>query len=224
MEISELTRKSYENTYKKGYNKEFPSLGYSKIQKIFIKKKGKLLDFGCGPGTNGLFFIQKDFHVTFCDIADFALKNLKKKLNKLNIPKSKYNLINLHKEPRYFDSKIRYFNYVICMSVFNNLGNKHNAIRYLELFNKVLKKNGKLIIDANLKGDHNYKRHKTKKGLYSTIPKNNFYLQMFFPKLSTFINIVNQTGFKINDIGKSMFKLFDTYENETIISATKKKN
>ena len=42
-------------------------------------------------------------------------------------------------------------------SLSTNLGTKENAIKYVRLFNKLLKQKGKLIIDSNLDGKNNYK-------------------------------------------------------------------
>ena len=44
---------------------------------------------------------------------------------------------------------------------------------------------------------------------------------MFFPSKDKFIEIIKKNGFEINDIGRAMFKIFDTFEDEIIISATK---
>ena len=45
---------------------------------------------------------------------------------------------------------------------------------------------------------------------------------MFFPKKNDFIQIIKKNGFQVNDVGRAMFKIFDTSEDEIIISATKK--
>ena len=65
---------------KDGYDKTYPSIELVRIENIFFKKKGNLLDFGCGPGSNGLHFLKKGFQVTFCDISSKALSNVRKKL------------------------------------------------------------------------------------------------------------------------------------------------
>ena len=88
-------------------------------------------------------------------------------------------------------------------------------------FYQILKKKGKIIIDSNLHGNHNYKIVNKKKNLFTTNPKNNYRLKMFFPKKKEFIDMMKSSGFKINDIGLSSFKVFSTFEKEIIISATK---
>ena len=59
MKILKQTLKSYDKTYKNGYDKDYPSLELVRIEKIFFKKKGNVLDYGCGPGTNGIHFLKK---------------------------------------------------------------------------------------------------------------------------------------------------------------------
>ena len=221
MKIDNKTKKSYDLTYKSGYDKMYPSLEVVRLEKLFFKsKKGKVLDFGCGPGTNGIHFLKKDYKVTFCDISSEALKKLKRKLNLLS--KKSFSILNFSKNFNFFDNKKDYFDYIICFSVLNNLGNKKNVINYIKFFKTLLRKNGKLIIDSNLKNNHNYKLIDTKKKLYTTHPKNNYGLKMYFPTKNEFKNLIEKEGFEINDIGRAMFKLFDTFENEVIISATKK--
>ncbi len=45
---------------------------------------------------------------------------------------------------------------------------------------------------------------------------------MFFPKKKEFVNMIKSSGFVINDVGLSSFKVFSTFEKEIIVSATKK--
>ena len=220
MQILKQTINSYEDTYKSGYDKSYPSIELVRIEKIFFKKKGLVLDFGCGPGTNGIHFLKKGYKVTFCDISINALKKVKEKIKKSKLRKN-FEIINLIKDQKFFKEKLNTFDYIICLSVLNNFKNKKTAQFYLNQFNKLLKKNGKLIVDSNLKDKHNYKIVSKEKNLYTTNPKNNFNLKMFFPEKKEFINMVKDNGFKIDDVGFSNFKIFSTFEKEIIISATK---
>ena len=45
---------------------------------------------------------------------------------------------------------------------------------------------------------------------------------MFFPNTKSFIKIIKTNKFEIQDVEKAMFKVFNTFENEVIISAIKK--
>ena len=97
MKVSLNTVKAYDATYKSGYDKDYPSLELVRIEKIFFKKKGTVLDFGCGPGTNGIHLMRKGYDLTFCDISKFALKKVKNKISKF-ANKKKFKIINLLKE------------------------------------------------------------------------------------------------------------------------------
>ena len=221
MEILLDTIKSYDSTYKSGSDKSYPSLELVRIEKIFFKKKGSVLDFGCGPGTNGIHLLKKGYNLTFCDISEFALKKVTKKIKKLKI-KKKFKILNLLKNKNFFSKNRNKFDFIICFSVMNNFQDKKTAKEYLGYFNQILKKRGKIIIDSNLYGSHNYKSINKKKNLFTTNPKNNYRLKMFFPKKKEFVNMIKSSGFVINDVGLSSFKVFSTFEKEIIVSATKK--
>ena len=107
---------------------------------------------------------------------------------------------------------------------FNNFPNKKVANKNLGNFNSILKKNGKLVIDSNLKDKHNYKKiKKNNKHYFTTNPKNSNYLEMYFPKnINEFKGLVISNKFIIKDIGHSSFKVFSSQESEIIISAIKK--
>ena len=96
MQISKSTILAYEKTYLEGYDKNYPSIELVRIEKIFFKKKGLVLDYGCGPGSNGIHFLLNGYNVIFCDISKTALNNLKKKLSKLDVKfQKKYKIVNV---------------------------------------------------------------------------------------------------------------------------------
>ena len=225
MQISKSTISAYEKTYLEGYDKNYPSIELVRIEKIFFKKKGLVLDYGCGPGSNGIHFLLNGYNVIFCDISKTALNNLKKKLSKLDLKfQKKYKIVNVLNEPNLFENYKKKFDYIICMSVFNNFPTKKVADKFLKNFNSILKKNGKIVIDSNLKDKHNYKKIKRNKKFYfTTNPKNLNYLEMYFPKnINEFKNLVQSNNFIIKDIGHSSFKVFSSHESEIIVSAIKK--
>ena len=165
------------------------------------------------------------YNVIFCDISKTALNNLKKKLSKLDSKfQKKYKIVNVLNEPNLFENYKEKFDYIICMSVFNNFPTKKVADKFLKNFNSILKKNGKIVIDSNLKDKHNYKKIKRNKKFYfTTNPKNLNYLEMYFPKnINEFKNLVQSNNFIIKDIGHSSFKVFSSHESEIIVSAIKK--
>jgi cyclopropane fatty-acyl-phospholipid synthase-like methyltransferase len=226
MKISKSTILAYDKTYKDGYDKKYPSIELVRIEKIFFRKKGLVLDYGCGPGSNGIHLLLSGYNVVFCDISKLALKKLKVKLEKLGSKfKKKYKIINIIKNQDLFLKYKNKFDIIVCMSVFNNFGDKKNAKDYLEKFNSLLKKNGKLVIDTNLRNKHNYKKVKIQdKNYFTTNPKNMNYLEMYFPEnVSEFRNLIQKSNFLVKDIGHSSFKVFSSHESEIIVSAIKKK-
>ena len=115
-----------------------------------------------------MHFLKLGYDVTFCDIFN-ALKKVKKKL-KINKIKKKFKIIKFSKKNNFLKTKNQIFDYIICFSVFNNLGDRKNAEKYINFFHRILKKNGKIIIDSNIRNKHNYKVINKKK-LYTTHPK-----------------------------------------------------
>ena len=77
--IPSLTLKAFNKLYNKGYDKMYPDINLVRIEKVFFKKKGLLLDFGCGPGQNGLHFLRIGYKVYFSDISNVLIQKLKKK-------------------------------------------------------------------------------------------------------------------------------------------------
>ena len=148
--------KKYELIYKKGQNHFYPNLDLVRIQKTFLKSNiGKTLDFGFGSGEN-LVFLSKEGHEIYgLETSHTALKITKKKIKN---KKAKLNLkiLSSSKKLQFSDN---FFDNIICLSVFSQLKNRKNAIHLLNEFNRILKKNGILIIDINgPKSDHFYKK------------------------------------------------------------------
>ena len=101
MKVDKKTKKSYDLTYKNGYDKMYPSIEVVRLEKLFFKsKKGSVLDFGCGPGTNGIHFLNNGYKVTFCDISTEALKKVKRKINQIR--KKNFSIINFSKSTDFF--------------------------------------------------------------------------------------------------------------------------
>ncbi len=220
---------SFDDIYDKGYDKSYPSIELVRIEKLFFnRKKGKLLDFGTGPGTNGLHFLNQGYDVSFIDVSKKAIDNLKLKILK-NHKNKKHDLKVFESENSNdftnLPYKNNYFDYVICMSVINNMPNSKAALRLLSEFYRVLKKNGKLVIDSNLQKNNYKKLSKIKNSTVLTKPhdKAKFTMPMYFPKSEkVFTNIVRKASFEIKDIGHASFKVFSQSESEIIVSAIKR--
>ena len=177
------TRDSFNDIYRKGYNKDYPSIELVRISKILkIKKNIKVLDYGCGPGSNGIHFVNRGNYVTFVDVSEFAIKSLKKK-----IPFSKrksvfFDLVNPESTTLNFSNSK--FDLIICMSVYNNFVNREHSNLMLKEFARLLKKGGNLIIDFNLSSNNYVNILKSKNiNLKKTLPNDSTEKQitMFFP-------------------------------------------
>ena len=216
---------SFEDVYKKGYNKNYPHIELVRLERLFLdRNKKKTLDYGAGHGANGFHLLKNGYQVTFCDISKNAINTSRKKVGKKYKKKAKF--IHL-KNMDIFENKIYhgYFDNIIFLSVINNLRSMKEIKKNILLFNRILKKNGKLIIDTNLK-KNNYKILKKINSttiLTSIDKKNKFKFKMTFPRnISQFSKLLNNSGFKVLDVGHYSFKTFNQYSKEIIFSALKR--
>ena len=218
------TRDSFNDIYRKGYNKDYPSIELVRISKILkIKKNIKVLDYGCGPGSNGLHFVNRGNCVTFVDVSEFAIKSLKKKIPLSKKKKVFFDLVNPESTTLNFSNSK--FDLIICMSVYNNFVNREHSNLMLKEFARLLKKGGNLIIDFNLSSNNYVNILKSKNiNLKKTLPNNSTEKQitMFFPSSKKIVlNDLKKNNFKVIDQGYSYWKVFDNFEHEIIFTAQK---
>ena len=218
------TRDSFNDIYKKGYNKDYPSIELVRISNsLKINKSYKILDYGCGPGSNGLHFVNKGNIVTFVDVSEFALKNLKKKIPSSKRKNVLFDLVSPESTKLNFDRGK--FDLIICLSVYNNFVNRDHSNLMLKEFSRLLKKGGNLIIDFNL-SDNNYINLFDSKNIYQkkTIPNDTTEKQitMFFPSSKKIVlNDLKKNNFKVIDQGYSYWRVFNNFEHEIILTAQK---
>jgi len=103
---------------------------------IMNHKNGRVLDFGCGTGVFTNYFVEKGYKVTGVDISDIAIKKCKKLY-----PNSFFSHLEKF-EDLHYEKK---FDIVFCWSVFHHIppGDRE---KYIELFQRITKKKGLLII------------------------------------------------------------------------------
>lgn len=223
--IQKNSIKCWDHEYKSGYDKSYPHIELVRLEKLFLNKnKKKTLEYGSGHGTNGLYLLKKGYQVTFCDISKKAISIAKKKVDKKYKKNSKFIHI---KNMDVFENKIynSYFDNITCLSVINNLESMDKIEKNVLLFRKMLKKNGKLIIDTNLiKNNYKvFKKINSNTILTAVDKKNKYKFKMTFPRNSSqFSKLLNKCGFKILDIGHYSFKVFDQSTKEIIFSAIKR--
>ena len=212
----------YDRIYSLGQNHKFPNLNLVRIQKNYFKEdNGRLLDFGCGSGENSKYLSECGYKVFSLDASKQALKIVRKK-NKLIKNKLKIILFsNSGKLP----FKNNFFDYVVCLSVISLLGSRKNIQKLVREFQRVLKPNGKLIIDINApKGDFIKKSYSTKKKhkiylLKSKIKKN--FIKIYNCKnKKNFLSFFKE--FHVDNIGEIFFSYLNFNDHEYLALLRKK--
>jgi len=111
-----------------------------------MKKKGKVIDLGCGTGEFIYRFLNDDFSVTGIDLSEKMLEVADKKLQGKNLKNQNYklikeNIINYESENE--------ADYIICnFDTVNYLKGEKEFIKFIQKSEKNLKKDGLLIFDA----------------------------------------------------------------------------
>ena len=119
--------------------------------KMFIKKKGTVLDLGCGTGEFLWRFLKDGFSVVGVDLSKKMLEISEKKLLKNNLVNNyklvKENIINYDNINK--KNEIQQVDYIICnFDTVNYLKNEKEFLKFIEKCNQNLKKDGYLIFDA----------------------------------------------------------------------------
>ena len=122
-----------------------------KFLKMFIKKKGTVLDLGCGTGEFVWRFLRDGFSVIGVDLSPKMLQMCEKKLLKKNLVNNykliKENIINYKNINE--NNDIKQIDYIICnFDTVNYLKNEKEFLKFIKKCNQNLKKNGYLIFDA----------------------------------------------------------------------------
>ena len=122
-----------------------------KFLKMFIKKKGTVLDLGCGTGEFVWRFLRDGFSVIGVDLSPKMLQMCEKKLLKKNLVNNykliKENIINYKNINE--NNDIKQIDYIICnFDTVNYLKNEKEFLKFIKKCNQNLKKDGYLIFDA----------------------------------------------------------------------------
>ena len=146
----------------KSTSKDYPSLELVRLEKLFFKeKKGKVLEYAFGSGCNTKHLLKKNYTVFGIDVSKNAIINLKKKLKNKKI-KKKLKLFLLNRNAKKIPFKSKTFDYVVAMSILSLLGSKQKITYLLKELNRVLKKDGKIILDVNDQNSEFSKNNLTK--------------------------------------------------------------
>jgi len=223
------TAKTFEAVYKGGYDKMYPSIDLVRLESWYFKKTpGRSLDYGCGPGTNGLHLLDAGYEVVFTDVSREALKKVEEKLHACSDDVSRratVRPINLSADN--MPDEDESYDYVLGMSVLGGLESRDSVQHLLHEFYRILRPNGKVIVDISSK-DTTYVHDSSEKisdNVYKTIARKGFDSDdviMFFPDSSQdFAGMVEKPGFVVDDVGHSSFAYLGHMDHEYIVCAHK---
>jgi len=212
---------------KKKNTSRYPDLNLVRISgKFFENKKGKVLDFACGPGLNLIHLAKKGFDLYGVDTSPYFIKQIKSKINKSIKIKKRISLKILKKNYIKLPFDDNYFDYIVCVSVLSLFGDQKKIENLLKELKRVMKPNAKIILDVNGSKSHYVTYGKKKrKFLYEFygIEKKNKPILCFCPdRLQDFEKIVKKF-FYIEEKGYSSHKYFSYVSHEYIICALNNK-
>ena len=116
------------------------SKNFIKIFKTNLKKKSKILDFGCGPGYFSLELAREGYDVTGIDISDGSIKSAKNVLSNLKDENLK---LKYYVGSNDSLNKLGKFDGVLCSGVLHHIPDLKKTSEQLS---SVLKKNGFLVM------------------------------------------------------------------------------
>jgi len=213
---------TFEHVYEGGYDKKCPSEDLVRLESWFLGNiPGKVLDYGCGPGTNGLFLLDSGYEVMFTDVAGAALGKVQEKLDvRPAEANSRATTRQINPADSHIPDQDNTFDYVICLSVLSNLGTADSVKWALQEFSRILKPGGKIIFDINAINTTYVKDgNEVEETVYSTKPRKGFEsdeILMYFPKSQEeFGTLVSSVpSLVIDDFGHSSFSYqgYDGYE------------
>lgn len=138
--------------------------GWYKFLRMFIKKRGTVLDLGCGTGEFIWRFLKDGFSVIGVDLSEKMLEISEKKLLNKNLANNNFKLIkenivnyknnitfekneNINNNDN--NNEIQQVDYIICnFDTVNYLKNEKEFLKFIERCKQNLKKDGYLIFDA----------------------------------------------------------------------------
>ena len=207
-----------------GETKTYPSLELVRLEKVFLKgnKKTKLLEIGYGGGCNTIHLMKCGYSLTGIDVAKNAKKVVKKKIRQSKL-KKKINLKILNPRAKRLPFKDKSFDGIIAMSVLSLLGSQKKINNLLKELKRVLKPDGKIILDINDQSSEFSIGKKVKKNTFLTKIQNKKILT-YCPKTKQEFKNLARKHFKIIDVGYTSFEIFKRKIREFIICATRNDN
>jgi SAM-dependent methyltransferase len=210
------TAATYDEVYGGGYDKSYPTTDLVRLESWFFKNKpGKALDYGCGPGTNGMHLLDSGYGVMFTDLVPEALNRVKEKLAKRSGISDRAETRTVDRDGDNIPDEAETYDYVICLSMISNLGSAENVRHLISEFHRVLKPGGKMIIDIN--GPASIGTDDRSGDLFEDK------LVRYVPKSSEEFSelVLSIPGIEIDEIGFTTFRYQGRNEHEYILCAHK---
>ena len=220
--VQDLAISQYEKAAK-GDAKLYPSLELVRLEKWFLKSntKGKMLEYAFGSGCNTIHLLKCGYDVYGLDVSKNWLKRTTKRINKIKEIKRKPKLMLLKPDSKSLPFPNNFFDNIIVMSVLSLLGSQEKVENLFKEFKRILKPNGKLILDINDQKSFFSGAKTKKKNIYNAKPVDK-YIQTFCLSERSFKQLVSKF-FNVKDVGFSSHKIWGRTMTEFIICAVNKK-
>lgn len=120
--------------------------GWYRFLRRYMKKKGTVLDLGCGTGEFTRRLVKDGYSVTGIDISEAMLKSAEKKMEDMGLKGNSYEFKEENMTDYVHSEKV---DYIICnFDTVNYLRSEDDFIRFMKRASENLKKGGCLIFDA----------------------------------------------------------------------------
>ena len=202
-------------------DKQYPSLDLVRLEQwhfggtgIGGAKKGRLLEYACGTGTNLVHLLKCGYEIEGIDSSPNAVLMVEKKLEAVPELKSRAKLqvidVNATRLP-YEDTS---FDYVNCMNVLSLLGSPERVASLLKELKRVMKPGAKIILDVNgPRADFAAKAKSlgTDVYLFGNPP-----VPTYCPNSERFVEVI-KPWFVIDDVGFTHHRYFKSEIQEFIV-------
>lgn len=213
----------WDETFAQGSDKKFPNLDLVRLEKWFFGgKPGKLLEYGFGYGINLFYLLGCGYEIDGVDVSVEAKKALERKLQQRPDFASKVRLHHIGVGTSKLPFEEKSFDYVVCISVLSLLGTSERIHFLLKEFARVLKTEGKILLDIN-GPQSDFARESEVIGediyLYRGPSKKEAPVSCYCPRdVAAFAELI-APYFKIDDMGFSSHKYFHSEIQEFIVCA-----
>lgn len=143
------TAAKWELKHAGGSDKKYPNLDLVRLQHWYLKRPGRLLEYGFGCGVNLIFLLEQGHIVHGIEVAPSAKRNVEAKLVHRPELQERATLTILPTDAVRLPFTDASFDYVVCVSVLSLLGSRRAVDAALREFARVLRPGGKAIVDIN---------------------------------------------------------------------------